>query len=197
MTTFHPQVDAYIARTKRWPELTNQLRTILVKSGLEEAFKWGKPCYQHEGTNVAIIQGFKDHCSVMFFRGSLMKDPKGVMVRPGANSQAGMRIEFTSEAHIRKLTPVLRAYVKEAVGLVDAGIKVDFKEKRELELPEELSAAFKKRPALGKAFRSLTPGRQRAWVLHFSGAKQSATRTSRIEKASPRILEGKGMNDRD
>lgn len=196
MNTPNPDVDAYVRRVKRWQDETTTLRSILRGCGLGEELKWGKPCYTFEGRNLAIIQGFKEHCSVMFFRGSLLKDTHGVLVRPGANSQAGMRIQFTSADQIKKSAPVLRAYVAQAKKLQEAGLEVEFKAKHELALPEELTAKLKRDPALRAAFRALTPGRQRAYVLHFAGAKQSQTRTARIEKCVDRILDGKGLNDR-
>lgn len=196
MNAPNPAVDAYVRRAKRWADETMKLRSILLDCRLGEELKWGKPCYTFQGSNLAIIQGFKEHCSVMFFKGSLLTDTHDVLIRPGANSQAGMRIQFTSAKQIEKTEPVLRAYVAQAKRLQEAGLKVDFKEKHELQLPDELTAKLKRDPALRTAFRALTPGRQRAYVLHFSGAKQSQTRTARIEKCVDRILEGKGLNDR-
>lgn len=147
-----------------------------------------------EGNNVAIIQPFKEHCSLMFFKGALIRDPHGLLRSQGRNTQSAMRLEFTGKDQIRKA--VVRTYVKQAIAVEKAGLKVDFKAKRELEIPEEFAEILNKDSELAQAFHALTPGRQRGYVLHFTGAKQSRTRTARIEKCIPRILAGKGMNDR-
>jgi uncharacterized protein YdeI (YjbR/CyaY-like superfamily) len=196
MTAPNPDVEALIRRSTKWQPEMKQLGATLRASGLSEALKWGKPCYALNDANVAIIQAFKEHCAVMFFKGALMKDPKKVMVAPGINSQAGRRIEFTSVKDIVAAERLLRAYVAEAIALEKSGAKIDFKQKRELQFPDELTAKLKQTPALATAFAALTPGRQRAYVMHFAGAKQSATRTSRIDKVVPRILKGKGLTDR-
>lgn len=189
-----PKVDAYVDRAKRWPDEIQTLRAICLDSGLDEALKWGKPCFSVDGKNIAIIQPFKGFCALLFFKGALLEDKRGLLKRQGENTQSALRLEFSSEKDIKKT--VVRAYVKQAISVEQAGLKVDFKAKRELELPGELTAMMKKDKKLEKAFLSLTPGRQRGWVLHFSGAKQSKTRTARIGKATPKILAGKGLNDR-
>jgi uncharacterized protein YdeI (YjbR/CyaY-like superfamily) len=143
---------------------------------------------------VAIIQPFKEHLSLMFFKGALLQDTHGLLRSQGQNTQSALRLEFTSEAQVKKA--VVKSYVKQAILAEKAGLKVDFKAKRELELPEELSQILQKDRRLAKAFYSLTPGRQRGYVLHFTGAKQSHTRTARIEKCIPNILAGIGMHDR-
>jgi uncharacterized protein YdeI (YjbR/CyaY-like superfamily) len=192
----NPEVDAFIERSSSWRAETRKLRTILLGCGLDEALKWGKPCYTHDGGNVAIIQGFKAHCAVMFFKGSLLKDPRGHLVRQGKNSQAGMRMEFTSVKQVRALEPVLRSFVGQAIGVEEAGLKVAFNAKHALNLPDELEERLKRDRALSKAFQALTPGRRRAYVLYFAGAKQSKTRAARVDKHAGRILAGKGLNDR-
>ncbi|HEX5764223.1 MAG TPA: YdeI/OmpD-associated family protein, partial [Woeseiaceae bacterium] len=154
----------------------------------------GKPCFIFEGRNVAIIQPFKEHCSLMFFKGALMQDPHKLLRSQGENTQSAMRLEFTGKDQIKKT--IVTAYIKEAIAVEKAGLKADFKAKRELELPEELTRIMNKDSKLSKAFHALTPGRQRGYVLHFTGAKQSETRTARIEKSIPRILAGKGIHDR-
>jgi len=194
MSPDNPKVDAFLNRAKAWQAEMKKLRSILIKCGLEEELKWGKPCFMFEGANIAIIQPFKEHCSLMFFKGSLLEDSHGLLRSQGANTQSALRLEFTSEAQIKK--SVLEAYVKSAIAVEQQGLKVDFKAKRELELPPELTEIFKKDRKLAKAFAALTPGRQRAYVMHFTGAKQSATRTARIEKCAPLIFAGKGLNDR-
>lgn len=194
MSSPNPKVDEFVNRAKTWQGEMQKLRSILVKSGLEEELKWGKPCFTYEGANIAIIQPFKAHCSLMFFKGALLEDSPGLLRSQGDNTQSALRLEFTSEAQIKKT--VVESYVKSAIAVERQGLKVDFKAKSELELPAELSQIFKKDRKLAKAFEALTPGRQRAYVMHFTGAKQSATRTARIEKCAPMILAGKGLNDR-
>lgn len=187
-------MDAFVSRAKSWQGEIEALRSILLDCGLDEDLKWGKPCYTHEGRNVAIIQPFKAHCALMFFKGALMKDPQGLLRSQGANTQSAMRLEFTGKNRIRKAT--VKSYVKEAVAVEKAGLKADFKAKHELQLPDELTAVLSKDRKLAKAFDALTPGRRRGYVLHFTGAKQSGTRTARIRKCIPAILAGKGMHDR-
>lgn len=193
-STHNPKVDAFVGRAKRWQGEIQKLRSILLECGLEEDIKWGKPCFMFEGKNVAIIQPFKEHCALMFFKGSLFDDTHGLLRSQGENTQSALRLEFTSEAEITKT--VLKSYVKQAIAVEKAGLEVDFKAKRELELPEELTQILKKDRKLAKAFYALTPGRQRSYVIHITGAKQSQTRTARIEKCMPQILEGRGMNER-
>jgi uncharacterized protein YdeI (YjbR/CyaY-like superfamily) len=193
MSNPNPKVDAFVSRAKAWQGEIQKLRSILLESGLEEDIKWGKPCFSFEGANIAIIQPFKGHCALMFFKGALLEDTHGLLRSQGENTQSALRLEFTSEAQVKKA--VVKSYVKQAIEAEKAGVKVDFKAKRELELPEELTRILAKDKKLAKAFNALTPGRQRGYVLHFTGAKQSQTRTSRIEKCIPQILAGKGMND--
>jgi uncharacterized protein YdeI (YjbR/CyaY-like superfamily) len=183
-----------VSRVKTWRGEIQKLRSILLECGLDEDLKWGKPCFLFAGRNVAIIQPFKEHCSLMFFKGALLEDTRGLLRSQGENTQSALRLEFTSEAQITKA--VLKSYVKQAIQVEQAGTKVDFKAKRELALPEELTQILNKDRKLSKAFYSLTPGRQRGYVLHFAGAKQSHTRTARIEKCIPKILAGVGMHDR-
>ncbi|HWA71043.1 MAG TPA: YdeI/OmpD-associated family protein [Polyangiaceae bacterium] len=194
MSTRNPRVDAFVSRAKTWQAEIEKLRSILLDCGLDEDLKWGKPCFSFDGKNVAIIQPFEGHCSLMFFKGALLQDTHGLLRSQGENTQSALRLEFSSAAQITKTQ--LKSYVIQAIAVEKAGLKVDFKAKRELELPEELTRLLKKDRALAKAFAALTPGRQRAYVLHFTGAKQSKTRTARIEKCIPQILAGRGMNDR-
>lgn len=193
MSTPNVKVDAFVSRAKAWQGEIQKLRSILLESGLEEDLKWGKPCFAFEGKNVAIIQPFKEMCSLMFFKGALLEDTHGLLRSQGENTQSALRLEFTSEADVKKA--VVKSYVKQAIAVEKAGLSVDFKAKRELDLPEELTAILKKDRKLAKAFSALTPGRQRGYVMHFKAAKQSATRTARIEKYAPKILAGLGMND--
>jgi len=194
MSPQNSKVDEFVSRAKNWQGEMSKLRSILTNCGLDEDLKWGKPCFMYEGANIAIIQPFKEHCSLMFFKGALLEDTHGLLRSQGENTQSALRLEFTSEAQIKK--SVLESYVKGAIAVEKQGLKVDFKAKRELELPPELTQILRKDRKLEKAFAALTPGRQRAYVMHFTGAKQSATRTARIEKCAPMILAGKGLNDR-
>lgn len=193
MSAPNPDVDAYVSRAKAWRGEIQKLRSILLDCGLDEALKWGKPCFTFEGKNIAIIQPFKAHCALMFFKGALLEDTHGLLRSQGENTQSAMRLEFTREAQITK--KVVKSYVTQAIAVEQAGLDVEFKAKHELELPEELTEILKKDRKLAKAFDALTPGRRRGYVLHVAGAKQSRTRTARIEKCIPRILAGKGMHD--
>lgn len=188
-------VDKFLKSSKKWQEEMAVLRSVVLKTKLEENLKWRLPCYSFEDGNVVIIQPFKSCLALMFFKGALLKDPKGLLVANGPNSQSARRFEFKTVQEIEKLSATIKSYIKEAIALEESGQKVEIKKKPEA-LPEELKKNFAKMPKLKKAFEALTPGRQRAYLLHFGGAKQSATRQSRIEKCIPRILEGKGINDR-
>lgn len=187
--------NSFFSKAKDWRKEMEVLRPIILKTKLEENIKWSKPCYSYNGNNVVIIQPFKKYLSLMFFKGKLLKDPKKLLVDNGPNSQSAMRLEFESAKEITKLSAIIRSYIKEAIVLEESGQKVEFKKKPE-PLPEELKTAFRKKPKLKKAFEGLTPGRQRAYILHIASAKQSATRASRVEKCTPKILAGKGLNDR-
>ena len=167
---------------------------ISLTGGLSEELKWNKPCYTYNDNNVAIIQPFKERCALMFFKGALLKDPDGLLELPGENSNAARRMVFSSVGEVAEMEARLRDFVAQAIEIEKAGLKVEVQKKPE-PLLEELEAKFKEIPELKKAFGALTPGRQRAYMLHFSGAKQSTTRRSRIEKCVPRILGGKGLND--
>lgn len=191
----NPKVDAFISRAKKWREEYEKLRAICLASGLTEELKWGKPAYTFQAANILIIQGFKEYCALMFCKGALLKDAKGILTAPGENSQAARQARFTTLKEIVAQERTLKAYIEEAIAAEKAGLKVTFKKITEHKLPEELQTAFDKDPNFKTAFRALTPGRQRGYLLHVSGAKQSATRVARIEKCRPQILMGKGMND--
>ncbi len=194
MSAHSPEIDAFVSRTKEWQDEIRTLRLMLLDCGLEEVLKWGKPCFMFEGSNVAIIQPFKKHCSLMFFKGALIQDTYGLLRSQGRNTQSAMRLEFTHKDQIDK--GVVQGYVDQAIAVEKAGLKVDFEAKRELEFPEELTRILNNDSQLENAFHALTPGRRRGYILHFAGAKQSKTRTARIEKCIPRILAGKGLHDR-
>jgi uncharacterized protein YdeI (YjbR/CyaY-like superfamily) len=166
-----------------------KLRDSLLGCGLQEELKWGKPCYQLAGKNIAILQPFKTLCALMFFKGALLKDPRGALRSQGDDTQSALRLEFTNQREIT--AAVIKDFVKQAIAVEKAGLKVDFKAKRKLVLPVELETAFKEERALAKAFRALTPGRQRAYVMHIAGAKQSKTRAARVAASISGILAGK------
>lgn len=196
MDNVNPKVDAYLAKAKSWQQELRQLRAIALDCKLDEAFKWGTPCYTHEGANIVLMHTFKDYCALLFFKGALMKDPKGILIQQTKNTQAARQIRFTGVQDIVKLEAAIKAYVREAIKVEQAGLKVAFKETAEFDMPAEFQSKLDRMPELKKAFESLTPGRQRAYLLHFSEARQSATRSARVDKCTPRILDGKGLTDR-
>jgi len=196
MKETNPEIDAFIKKEKKWRDEFKQLRAIALDCGLTEEFKWGNPCYTFQTKNTVLIHGFKEYCALLFFKGALLDDPEGILVRQTENVQAARQIRFTSVQEIAKMKSVLKAYVKEAVDLEKQGSKVNFKKTAEFEFPEEFQKKLDEDPALKAAFDALTPGRQRGYVLYFSQPKQSKTRESRIEKSMRQILDGKGLNDR-
>ena len=191
----NPQVDKFIKNAARWSEEFERLRTIALDCNLDEELKWGNPCYTFQDSNIVLIHGFKEYCALLFFKGALLKDPEGILIRQTQNVQAGRQIRFTDVTGINNLEPVLKSYIKEAIEVEKAGLKVSFKKNSEYSVPEEFQIRLDKNPALESAFKALTPGRQRAYLLFFSAPKQSQTRESRIEKCTPLILSGKGLND--
>ncbi len=188
------KVDAYISKLKTWKAEMEALRAILHEFPLTEELKWGKPCYAFENSNIIIIQGFKEYCGLLFFKGALLKDVKGLLVKPGENTQGGRLIKFKTVQEITKLKAPIKSYIKEAIEVEKLGLKIEPMEKK-LVLPDELLAIFKKNAPFKKAFNALTPGRQRAYNMFFTAAKQAATRETRIEKYKKQILDGKGIND--
>ena len=191
----NPKVDTFLLNVKKWREELTVLRSIVMDSGLGEELKWGAPCYVHEQANVMIIQGFKDYFALMFFKGALMKDPQDLLRKPGENTQSGRQIRLTSMDEMLGQEEVLRAYIQHAIEVEKAGEKVITKKTEEYPVPSELEESFAENSDLQHAFYGLTPGRQRAYLLHFAEAKQSATRKARIEKYTQRILNGKGILD--
>jgi uncharacterized protein YdeI (YjbR/CyaY-like superfamily) len=189
----NPKVDAYLAREKTWHEEFRTLRAIMRDFDLSEEFKWGHPCYALDKTNIVLMHGFKEYCALLFFKGALMKDPSGILIQQTENVQAARQIRFTSADEIKRMANMLKSYIQEAIEVEKAGLKIEFK--KEFEIPEEFRSELDQHPDLKKAFEALTPGRQRAYFLHFSGAKQAKTRQARIEKYIPQILEGKGIDD--
>lgn len=192
----NPKVDAYFRNAKQWRKELEQLRAIVLDCGLDEELKWRQPCYTSGGRNVAILQSFRDKCALMFFQGAALKDPQGLLEPPGANSRIAARMVFTGPDEITKREKRIRAFLEAAIKLGKDGEKAEPTRKAAEPHPAELEAMFREVRGLKKAFGALSAGRQREYVLHFSGAKQSATRRSRIEKCVPRILDGKGMRDR-
>ena len=171
------------------------MRNIILDSGLAEELKWGKPCYSFQEHNVVLIQGFKEYCAVLFCKGALLKDPNGILKRIGENTQATRQVRFTSIREIVGMETVLKTFIQEAIELEKAGVEVKYKTTADFTIPEELQKAFDESQAFKAAFAALTPGRQRGYILHFSGAKQSKTRVARVEKWTPQILRGKGLDD--
>ncbi|MDC6404212.1 MULTISPECIES: DUF1801 domain-containing protein [Maribacter] len=188
-------VSEFISKQEKWSHELQLLREIVLSCGLEETFKWRSPCYTFEGKNVVILGALKDFCCLSFFKGVLLKDSEGILKQQGENTQSGRIVPFTDTAKIHRLKPVLKAYVFEAIEVEKSGQKVEFNTPDELELPDELEVAFQQDAEFQNAFQSLTPGRQKGYLLFFSGAKQSATRASRIEKYRSRIFDGKGLHD--
>ena len=193
MKTMNPKVDGYLSKAKKWQEEMEKLRLIILDCQLTEELKWGKPCYTFQKTNIVLIVGFKEYCSLIFCKGALLNDPNGILKKFGW--QAARRIPFTNVREIVEMEPILKAYIYEAIEVEKAGLRVNFKKNPE-PIPEEFQNKLNEIPALKTAFQALTPGRQRAYHLYFSAAKQSKTRASRVEKWIPQILQGKGLDDR-
>ncbi len=191
----NPKVDFYFSKAKKWQEELELLRDIVLNCNLTEELKWGCPCYQLDKRNIVLIHVFKEYCAVLFFKGALLNDPKGVLIQQTENVQAARQMRFTSVAEIAKLKSVLKAYIKEAIAVEELGLKVELKKTKEYPMPEELKHKLEELPALKKAFYALTPGRQRGYLLYFGAAKQAKTREARVEKYMPQIMAGKGVDD--
>ncbi len=189
------KVDFYFTKAKKWQEEIIKLRTIILDCHLSEELKWGCPCYRFQKSNIVLIHVFKEYNAVLFFKGALLKDANKILIQQTENVQAARQMRFSSLQQIEELAPILKAYIFEAVEVEEAGLKVPIKKTAEFATPEEFQHKLDNMPALKTAFKALTPGRQRAYLLHFSQPKQSKTRESRIEKCIPQILEGKGLND--
>jgi uncharacterized protein YdeI (YjbR/CyaY-like superfamily) len=191
----NPNVDFYFNKAKQWQEELEKLRILMNDCGLTEDLKWGVPCYNFEKNNIVLIHTFKDYCAILFFKGALLKDTAGILIQQTKNVQATRQMRFTNIRDILELEPLIKTYIKEAIEIEKAGLKVDFKKTEEYPVPEEFKQKLEEIPVLKTAFEALTPGRQRAYLLHFSAPKQSTTRQSRIEKCMEQILNGKGLND--
>lgn len=195
MKTMNPKVDTYLRTLDRWQEETRKLRAIILGSGLTEELKWGCPCYAFQGSNVVLIHGFKDYCAVLFFKGALLKDAAGILVQQTKNVQAARQVRFTSVREVAEKESLLKAYIREAIDVEKAGLKVQFKKTSDFKTPDEFRSRLNSIPGLKTAFDKLTPGRQRAYLFHFSQPKQSKTRAARVEKYTQQILDGKGLDD--
>jgi uncharacterized protein YdeI (YjbR/CyaY-like superfamily) len=190
----NPKADFYFDKEK-WHKELEQLRKIVLDCGLDEEVKWGCPCYTFEKNNIVLIHVFKEYCALLFFKGALLKDTNSILVQQTANVQAARQIRFTNVKEIVKLKAILKAYIYQAIEVEKAGLKVNFKKTTEFNTPEEFQKILNKNVGLKKAFKALTPGRQRAYLLYFAAPKLFKTRETRIEKSIPQILEGKGLND--
>ncbi len=190
------KVDRYIEKIKNWKEETILLREICLECGLDEDFKWMHPCYTFQGKNIVLIHGFKEYCALLFHKGALLNDTENILVQQTENVQSARQMRFTDKTQINDLKGVIKVYIFEAIEVEKAGLEVKMKKTSEYEIPEELKQEFENDSEFKTAFYNLTPGRQRGYLLYFSEAKQSKTRTSRIEKAKPKIFDGKGHNER-
>ncbi len=191
----NPKVDAVLSKAKTWQEEMKKLRTIVLDCGLTEELKWGQPCYTLDKRNIVLIHGFKEYCALLFFKGALLNDGRGILIRQTENVQAARQIRFTNVREIVKMERILKAYIYEAIEVEKAGLKVKLKKTSDYKIPKEFQNKLNENPALKSAFDALTPGRQRGYIFYFSQPKQSKTRESRIEKCIPQILNGKGLND--
>ncbi|MFE5429390.1 YdeI family protein [Peribacillus simplex] len=191
----NPKVDEFLSKAKKWQEEYEMLRNIVLDCELNEEFKWMHPCYTFEKKNIVLIHGFKEYCALLFHKGALLQDAHGILIQQTENVQGARQIRFTNVQEIVATESILKAYIHEAIEVEKAGLEVDFKKNEEFIIPEELHNKFDEIPALKTAFEALTPGRQRAYILHFSQPKQSKTRESRVEKCMQKILNGKGLKD--
>ena len=195
MSKMNPKVDFFFSKAKKWKNEFEALRIIVLDCGLSEELKWGQACYTFQKSNIVVIHGFKEYCAFLFFKGALLKDADGILIQQTKNVQAARQIRFTNVREIVQREPILKAYIREAIEVEKAGLKVKFKKTSEFPIPEEFQNKLDAIPALKAAFDALTPGRQRAYLFYFSQPKQSKTRASRVEKCMQQILHGKGLND--
>ncbi len=191
----NPKVDFYFDKAKKWKEEQEQLRMIALDCQLTEELKWGVPCYTFQRNNIVLIHAFKEYCAFLFFKGTLLNDEKGILIQQTQNTQSARQIRFTGVREIIELKSILKAYIYEAIEIEKSGLKVTFKQTEDFTVPHEFQSKLDTIPALKVAFDALTPGRQKAYLLHFSAAKQPKTREARVEKYMPQILSGKGLND--
>lgn len=191
----NPKVDFYFNKVGKWQEELGQLRLIVLSCGLTEELKWGCPCYTNQKSNIVLIHEFKEYCALLFFKGALLNDANGMLIQQTENVQAARQIRFTNLLEIVENEAAIKTYIFEAIEVEKAGLKVELKKATEFVMAEEFQYKLDSIPALKTAFYALTPGRQRAYLLHFSAPKQSKTREARVEKCMPLIMNGKGLND--
>ncbi|WDF81488.1 YdeI family protein [Mucilaginibacter sp. KACC 22773] len=191
----NPKVDFYFNKAQKWQQELERLRMIVLDCGLTEELKWGVPCYTFHKSNVVLIHVFKEYCAVLFFKGALLNDANGILIQQTENVQAARQVRFTNLTEIVEVASILKTYIYEAIEVEKAGLKVEFKKTAEFTISEEFQHKLDAMPTLKMAFDALTPGRQRAYMLHFSAPKQAKTRQERVEKCIPQILNGKGLND--
>ena len=191
----NPKIESFFNATSKWQVEYQKLRSIILDCGLIEDYKWMHPCYTYGKSNIVLIHGFKEYCALLFHKGALLKDAEGLLIRQTENVQAARQIRFTNVRDIAETEPTLKAYIYEAIEVEKAGLKVPLKKTREFAIPEEFRTKLDQNPSLKTAFEALTPGRQRGYLLFFSQAKQSKTREARVEKYTPQILEGRGLED--
>lgn len=196
MTNANPAIDAFIGRATHWQEEMRELRDLLLSCDLTEELKWGKPCYSAHGGNIAIMQPFKEHLSLMFFKGALLEDPEGILRSQGENTQAALRIEFTSPEQVSNRGSAVKSYIEEAIQVEKDGLEAPKKKVSEYEIPPEFEDRLRDDEEYREAFEALTPGRKKGYLLHFSGAKRADTRERRIEKCRGKVLRGEGFHDR-
>lgn len=195
MNKMNPKADFFFSKAGQWQKEFEQLRMIIFDCGLTEELKWGNPCYMFQERNIVLIHGFKEYCALLFFKGALLNDADGILIQQTENVQAARQIRFTNLMQIVEMEPILKAYIYEAIEVEKAGLKVPLKKTAQFNIPEEFQKKLDEDTALKTAFEALTPGRQRAYMLHFSAPKQSKTREARVEKYIQQILDGKGLND--
>ncbi|SDI42008.1 YdeI/OmpD-associated family protein [Mucilaginibacter sp. P19] len=191
----NPKVDFYFNKAGKWQEEVEQLRSIVLDCGLTEELKWGCPCYTFRESNIVLIHVFKEYCALLFFKGALLSDTHNILIQQTENVQAARQIRFTNAGEIAGQRSILKAYIYEAIEVEKAGLKVNLKQTKDFAVAQEFQQKLNTIPALKIAFEALTPGRQKAYLLHFSQPKQASTREARVEKWMPQILNGKGLND--
>lgn len=191
----NPKVDFFFEKDSKWQSAYQKLRSIVLDCGLDEELKWGQPCYTFQNRNIVLIHGFKDYCALLFFKGALLNDPNNILIQQTENVQSARQIRFTTAGEITKMKAALKTYIFEAIEVEKAGLKVKLKKTADYKVPVEFQNKLDKQPVLKKAFESLTPGRQRAYIFYFSQAKQAKTREARVEKYIKQIMAGKGLDD--
>ena len=195
MSNINPKVDFFFDKATRWQKEYEKMRNIILDCGLDEKLKWGCPCYTFEDRNIVLIHGFKEYCAILLFKGALLADPDGILIQQTKNVQSARQVRFTNVREIARLERILKSYIYEAIEVERAGLKVNYKKTTDFKIPEEFQNKLDKSAALKKAFNTLTPGRQRAYIFYFSQAKQSKTREERVKKYLKKILGGKGLDD--